>query len=75
VKRANKYVPLESKTLYALQNNDIIVLGNTEDGYRILFKESENPFPKQKHPPEPYGEAVRLKATRKEETKGMLIPQ
>ena len=74
VKRANKWVALESKTPYTLQNNDTIILGNAEDGYKILFKESENPFPKQIHPPEPYGEAVRLKSTREEEIKEMLIP-
>ncbi len=74
VKRANQYVPLELKVTYPLQNNDVIVLGDTEGGYRILYKESENPFPKQTHPPEPYGEAIRRKEVEKSSKDGEAVP-
>ena len=63
VERAGQYMRLQTKSPYPLQDDDVIILGQPETGYAILFKESENPFPKQHHPPEPYGEALRIKGS------------
>lgn len=68
VKRTGHYIQLKTKTPYPLQNNDIVVIGKADSGYRILYKESENPYPKQTHPPEPYGAVLRSRELSKSDS-------